>query len=99
MCTTPLAIEQWKISLEPLGKYIAKCHTHPVLTIFLLSRLLEWKTRTPRKAIRMMEHNLQELQDAHHEIGWDKFMFANISVLWQDIQAQYFQEIGKQNSW
>jgi hypothetical protein len=25
-------------------------------------------------------------------------MFENISVLWQEIQAQYFQEIGKQNS-
>jgi hypothetical protein len=25
-------------------------------------------------------------------------MFGNISVLWQEIQAQYFQEIGKQNS-
>jgi hypothetical protein len=46
----------------------------------------------------MMEHDLQELQDAQDEIGWDKLMFGNISVLWQDIQAQYFQEIGKQNS-
>jgi Fe-S cluster biosynthesis and repair protein YggX len=25
-------------------------------------------------------------------------MFGNISVLWQEIQAQYFREIGKQNS-
>jgi hypothetical protein len=25
-------------------------------------------------------------------------MFGNISVLWQQIQAQYFREIGKQNS-
>jgi hypothetical protein len=45
-----------------------------------------------------MEHDLQELQDAQDEIGWDKFTFGNISILWQDIQAQYFQEIGKQNS-
>jgi hypothetical protein len=42
-----------------------------------------------------MEHDLQELQD---DIGWDKFMFRNISVLWQEIQAQYFREVGKQNS-
>jgi hypothetical protein len=25
-------------------------------------------------------------------------MFGNISILWQEIQAQYFREIGKQNS-
>jgi hypothetical protein len=45
-----------------------------------------------------MEHDIQELQDAQDDIGWDKFMFGNISVLWQEIQAQYFREIGKQNS-
>jgi hypothetical protein len=48
-----------------------------------------------------MEHDLQELQDAQDaqdDIGWDSFMFGNIYVLWQEIQAQYFQEIGKQNS-
>jgi hypothetical protein len=39
---------------------------------------VEWKTRTPRKALRMMEHDLQELQDAQDDIGWDKFMFGNI---------------------
>jgi hypothetical protein len=98
MCTSPSAIEQWKISLETLGKDIAERHTHPGLTRFLLSRLMEWKTRTPRKALRPMEHDLQELQDAQDDIGWDKFMFGNISVLWQEIQAQYFREIGKQNS-
>jgi hypothetical protein len=48
-----------------------------------------------------MEHDLQELQDApdaQDDIGWGKFMFGNISVLWQEIQAQYFREIGKQNA-
>jgi hypothetical protein len=45
-----------------------------------------------------MEHDLQELQDVQDDIGWDKLMFGNISVLWQEIQAQYFREIGKQNS-
>jgi hypothetical protein len=50
MCTSPSAIEQWKISLGTLGKDLAKRHTHPGLTRFLLSRLMEWKTRTPRKA-------------------------------------------------
>jgi hypothetical protein len=91
MCTAPSAIEQWKISLETLGKDLAKRHTHPGLTRLLLSSLLEWKTRTPRKALRAMEHDLQELEDAQDEIGWDKFMFGNISVLWQEIQAQYFR--------
>jgi hypothetical protein len=90
MCKAPSVIEQWKISLETLGKDLAKRHTHPGMTRFLLSRLLEWKTRTPRKALRMMEHDLQELQDAQYDIGWDKFMFGNISELWQEIQAQYF---------
>jgi hypothetical protein len=98
MCTAPSAIEQWKISLETLGKDLAKRHTHPGLTRFLVARLLEWKTRTPRKALKTMEHDLQELQDSQDDIGWDKFMFGNISVLWQEIQAQYFREIGKQNS-
>jgi hypothetical protein len=28
----------------------------------------------------MMEHDLQELQDAQDEIGWDQFMFRNISI-------------------
>jgi hypothetical protein len=64
----------------------------------MLSRLMEWKTRTPRKALRPMEHDLQELQDAQDDIGWDKFMFGNISVLWQEIQDHYFREIGKHNS-
>jgi hypothetical protein len=90
ICTSPSAIEQWKISLETLGKDLAKRHTHPELMRFLLSRLKEWKTRTPRKALRLMEHDLQELQDAQDDIGWDKFMFGNISVLWQEIKAQYF---------
>jgi hypothetical protein len=45
-----------------------------------------------------MEHDLQELQYAQDDIGWDKFMFGNIYVLWQEIQSQYFREIGKQNS-
>jgi hypothetical protein len=45
-----------------------------------------------------MDHDLHELQDAQDDIGWDKYMFGNISVLWQEIQAQYFREIGKQNS-
>jgi hypothetical protein len=40
MCTSPSAIEQWKISLETLGKDLAKWHTHPGLTRFLLSKLL-----------------------------------------------------------
>jgi hypothetical protein len=84
MCTSPSAIEQWKVSLETLGKDLAKRHTHPGLMRFLMSRLLEWKTRTPRKALRPMEHDLQELQDAQYDIGWDKFMFGNTSVLWQD---------------
>jgi hypothetical protein len=93
MCTPPSAIEQWKISLETLGTDLAKRHTHPVLTRFLLSRLLEWKTRThrtPRKSLKTMEHDLKELQDAQDDIGWDKFMFGNMYVLWQEIQAQYF---------
>jgi hypothetical protein len=42
-----------------------------------------------------MEHDIQELEDAQDEIGWDNFMFGNISVLWQEIQAQFFLEIGK----
>jgi hypothetical protein len=88
MCTAPLTIEQWKISLETLGKDMAKRHAHPGLTRFLLSRLLEWKTRTPRKALRPMEHDLPELEDAQDDIGWDKFMFGHISILWQDTQAQ-----------
>jgi hypothetical protein len=90
ICTSPSAIEQWKISLETLGNDLAKRHTHPGLTRFLLSRIMEWKTRTPRKALRPMEHDLQELQDAEDDIGWDSFMFGNISVLWKEIQAQYF---------
>jgi hypothetical protein len=98
MCTSPSAIEQWKISLETLGKDLAQRHTHPGLTRFLLSRILEWKTRTPRKALQLMEHYQHKLQAAKDDIGWDKFMFGNISVLWQENQAQYFREIGKQNS-
>jgi hypothetical protein len=98
ICTSLSAIEQWKISLETLGKDLAKLHTHPGLTRFLLSRLLEWKKMTSRKALRPMENDLQELKDAQDEIGWDKFMFGNIYALWQEVQAQYFQEIGKQNS-
>jgi hypothetical protein len=98
LCTSPSAIKQSKISLETIGKDLAKRHTYPGLTQFLLSRLLEWKTRTPRKALRPMEHDLQELQDAQDDIRWDKFMFGNISVLWQEIQAQYIREIGKQKS-
>jgi hypothetical protein len=90
MCTSSSAIEQWKTSLETLGKDLAKRHTHPGLAKILLLRLLEWKTRTPRKALIMMEHDLQELQDTQDDIGWDKFMFGNISLLWQEIQVQYF---------
>jgi hypothetical protein len=91
MCPAPSSIEQLKTSLETLGKDLAKCHTHPGLAKFLLSQLLEWKKSSPRKALRAMEHNLQELQDAQDEMGWDKFMFGNISILWQEIQAQYFR--------
>jgi hypothetical protein len=40
MCTAPSTIEQWKTSLETLGKDLAKLHTHPGLTRFLLTRLL-----------------------------------------------------------
>jgi hypothetical protein len=89
MCTSPSAIEQWKILLETLVKDLAKRHTHPGLMRSLLSRLLEWEKRTPRKALRPMEHNFQELQDAQDDIRWDKFTFGNISVLWQEIKAQY----------
>jgi hypothetical protein len=59
---------------------------------------MEWKTKTPRKALDPMEHDLQERQDAQDDIRWERFMFGNISVMWQEIQAQYFREIGKQNS-
>jgi hypothetical protein len=68
MCRAPSAIDQWKTSLETLGKDLAKCHTHPGLTRFLLLRLLEWKTRTPRKVLRTMERDLHELQDAQDDI-------------------------------
>jgi hypothetical protein len=54
MNTAPSAIEQWKVSMETLATYLVKRHTHPGLTRFLLSRLLEWKTGTPRKALIMM---------------------------------------------
>jgi hypothetical protein len=64
MWTVPPAIEQWKILLETLGQDVSKRYTHPGLTKFLLSRLLESKTRTLRKALRMMEHYLQEIQHA-----------------------------------
>jgi hypothetical protein len=89
---------KWKILLETLGKDLAKRHTQPGLTRFLLPRLMEWKTKTPRKTLIPMENYLQELQDAQDDIAWEKFMFGNISALWQEIQAQYFREIGKQNS-
>jgi hypothetical protein len=69
MCTAPSTIEQWKTSLEILGKDLAKCHTQPGLTIFLLLMLLEWKKRTPRKAPIKMEHDLHELQNAQDDIG------------------------------
>jgi hypothetical protein len=46
----------------------------------------------------MMESDLQELHDAQDEIGWDKFMFGHKSVVWQEIQARYFQETGKQKN-
>jgi hypothetical protein len=45
-----------------------------------------------------MERYLQELQYAQDDIGWDRFLFGNIYVRWQEIQAQYFLEIGKENS-
>jgi hypothetical protein len=45
-----------------------------------------------------MEYDLQELQDAQDEIGCDKFMFGNISILWKEIKARYFREIVKHNS-
>jgi hypothetical protein len=93
MCTAPLKIEQWKTSMETLRKYLSIRHTYPGLTKFMIPRLLEWKTRTPRKAISSMENDLQELQDAQDEIGWDKFMFGNISVLRQEIQVQYFRNM------
>jgi hypothetical protein len=54
-------------------------------------RLMEWGEKTPSKALLPMEHDLQELQDAQDDIGWYKFMFGNIYVLWQEIQAQYFR--------
>jgi hypothetical protein len=38
-----------------------------------------------------MEHDIQELQDAQDDIRWDRFMFGNISVLSQEIQAHYFR--------
>jgi hypothetical protein len=65
------------------GKSRRKRHTHPGLTRFLLSMLLEFKRRKPRKAPMSMEHYLQELKDAQDDIGWDKLMFGHISVLWQ----------------
>jgi hypothetical protein len=82
MCTAPSAIEQWKPLLETMVKDLAECHTHSGLTIVLLLRLLEWKIRTPRKALRTTEHDLQKFQDAQDDIGWEKFVFGNISVLW-----------------
>jgi hypothetical protein len=51
LCTSPSTIEQWKILLETLGKDRAKRHTHPGLARFLILRLLEWKIRTPSKAL------------------------------------------------
>jgi hypothetical protein len=56
------------------------------------------ENKDTQEGTRSMEHDLQELQDAQDEIGWDKFMFGNISILWQEIQAQYFRKIGKENS-
>jgi hypothetical protein len=90
MCTSPSAIEKCKTSLKTLGKDLSKRHTHPGLTRFLMLRLLKWKTRTPWKALITMEHDLWEYQDAQDDIGWVKITFGNISVLWQEIQAQYF---------
>jgi hypothetical protein len=81
-----------------IGKRSCQTSYASRLTRFLISRILEWKTRTPRKAIRAIEHDLQELQDAQDDIRWDKFMFGNISILWQETQAQYFIERGEQNS-
>jgi hypothetical protein len=44
-----------------------------------------------------MDDDLKELQAAQDDIGWDKLMFGNISILWQEIQAHHFQDIGKQH--
>jgi hypothetical protein len=59
VCTTPSAIEKWKISLKAMGKELAKRHTHPGLTKLLLTILLEWKTWTQRMALRFMDDDLK----------------------------------------
>jgi hypothetical protein len=80
-----------------MGKELSKRHTHPGLTKLLLTILLEWKTRTPRTALRFMHDNLKELQASQDDIWWDKLMVGNIYILWQEIQIHYFLDIGKQN--
>jgi hypothetical protein len=68
--------------IESNGKELPKHHTHPYLTKLLLARLLEWKTGIPGTALRFMDDDLKELQAAQDDIGWDKLMFGNISILW-----------------
>jgi hypothetical protein len=51
---SPIGDRTMENLMETLGKDLAKHNTHPGLKIFLLSRLLEWKTRTPGKALRKM---------------------------------------------
>jgi hypothetical protein len=49
--STPMGYRAMEALAGNIGKDIAKRHTHPGLTIFLLYRLLELKTRSPRKAL------------------------------------------------
>jgi hypothetical protein len=62
------SIERWNNSLEEVGAWLTKLHTHPILVSLLLSRLTELKTGTRQSPLHARYPDISELQEAYDEI-------------------------------
>jgi hypothetical protein len=82
------AKEQWDKSLQGLGAWLAKHHSHPALTSLIIAQLTEWKHHTPHSTMddQALIHPIDMDQDS---IGWEDLLNGKISTLGQEIQCHY----------
>jgi lipopolysaccharide biosynthesis glycosyltransferase len=69
-----------------------------MLVSLLISHVTEWKTCTRRSPLHARYPDICELQEAHDDIGWDAMMVKNISILWREIQEQYYRGLAHRYS-
>jgi hypothetical protein len=76
---------------------MVKGHTYPSLVTLLVTRLNEWRRRR-RRTIIHLPTEIDLIQLAQDEIGWEEPLNGNMALQWKETQHQYYIALVKRNT-